>query len=121
MFKIVSIVVMVLLIIGLFNRRTPRIHIPLMSVAFVTDLLLVLYIEWKRSVVEMVVEESASMPLLLQIHVPISIIAFLLYFPLITLGILLARGKKYLQPWHRRFGITFIIFRSLNLITSFFI
>ena len=119
--KIISTFVVALLCIGLWKRRTPKIHIPVMITAFVMDLLSVLYIEYSRSVIEMVVHEAATMPLLLQIHVPISIIAFLLYFPQIILGIMVRRGNKKVQHWHKKVGYTFVLFRGCNYITSLMI
>lgn len=119
--KLISTVVVLLLCVGLWKRRNPNIHIPVMVTAFIIDLLLVLYIEYSRSVIEMVIHEAAEMSLLLKIHVPISITAFLLYFPLIILGVLVRRGNTQWQPWHKRVGITFIVFRGANYITSLMI
>lgn len=119
--QLISTVVVVLLCVGLWKRKNPNIHIPVMASAFVIDFLLVLYIEWSRNVVEMVVNEAAHMSLLLKIHVPISIVAFLMYFPLITLGVVVRRGGAQWQPWHKKIGYTFVIFRGANYITSLMI
>ncbi len=114
--KAFSIFVCVLLIIGYFKRRQKKIHIPVMISAFVIDMIIVLIIEFSRGAIK---TAQAKMGPLMIVHITISVIVVLLYFGQIVSGIKKAKGKTC--NWHGRMGLTLLIFRLGNLVTSFMI
>lgn len=115
--KLISVFVCLLLVIGVLNRRTRRIHIPMMLSAFLIDLSVVLYLEIRRGVVESI--PGRPMTPLLIVHIGISTIVLVLYGLQIHTGIQNAKGRR--SPWHRKVGAAFLLLRFGNLITSFMI
>ena len=115
--KVLSILVCVLLVVGVLNRRNRRVHIPLMLSAFLTDLGMVLYLEIRRHVIESI--PGRPMTPLLIIHISISTIVLVLYGLQIYTGIQNAKGRR--SPWHAKVGAGFLLLRFGNLITSFMI
>lgn len=120
MLKVVSTIVVILLVMGFINRRQRWVHIPVMASAFVIDIALVLYIEANRGVVGGVAR-GEYYDALMMVHLPASIAAVLLYIPLITFGILLARNKNRYRPFHKWTAYSFLFFRGVNYITSLMI
>ena len=115
----VSTMVLLLLATGLyFRRHRPRVHFKFMVAAFVTDVLLLIYIEVTRHAVETVVSEIR---LLLWFHVGVSLGVFACYVTMIVLGRRLLHGHKKVRVKHRNLGITFCVLRSLNYVTSFMV
>jgi len=115
--KLLSVFVCLLLLVGVAYRRRRRIHIPLMLSAFAIDLSMVFYLEIRRGVVESI--PSRPMTTLLFVHILISVLVLVLYGVQITTGIRNLRGPR--RPWHRKAGMTFLLLRFGNLITSFFV
>lgn len=113
--KLLSVLVCVLLVVGVLNRRNRRIHIPLMLSCFLIDLGMVLYLEIRRGVVESI--PGRPMTPLLIIHIIISTVVLVLYASQIYTGLQNAKGRR--SAWHRRIGVTFLFLRFGNLITSF--
>ena len=110
----VNFLVVVIVVVGVLNRRTRRIHIPLMLGALCIDLAMVLYLEITRHVVETL--PGREMTPLLVIHVLISVVVLVLYGVQVTTGIKNARGKR--TTVHRKGMIWFVLFRVGNAITS---
>ncbi|MFQ5462309.1 MAG: hypothetical protein ACE5E5_06740 [Phycisphaerae bacterium] len=110
---IISIVVCVLLIVGVLNRRRKSVHIPLMATAIAIDLAMVLYIELTRGAVHAARER---MGLLMIVHIIISVGVLVLYGIHVWTGIKKARGGS--SPTHGRIMYATITLRILNLITS---
>lgn len=115
---VVSTAVLGILALGFMSRPHPRRHRALMLAAFAIDLGLVLYIEITRGAVERVV---AGVPALLAFHVAISTAVLLCYAGMITLGSRLFAGRFELKLWHRNLGLTFVVLRALNYVTSFLV
>jgi hypothetical protein len=122
---VVSTCVLVLLVIGFAQRGDRRRHRALMLVAFALDLGLVVWIEATRSAVERVV---AGVPALLAFHVAVSTGVLVCYLGMIGLGSRLINtpslhddGRFELRTWHRNLGITFVVLRGLNYVTSFLV
>lgn len=133
MLHLLSTLVLFILAAGLLMRRRPWAHATLMTTAFGTDLLLVLYIEFTRHAVE----SLASTPRgLIWFHASVSTLTLILY------GIMLYLGRQMLAPaavavsssgspllpnhantrrLHRNLGMVFIVARLLNYATSFLI
>lgn len=118
-----STVILLVIAFGLYKRRQPKVHIPVMGLAFVMDIALVLYIEWTRHAIE-TFAESVAVPMdktLLLFHIGVSLVTILLYVALIVSGIRLFRGDAAVRTWHRGLAGAFILFRLTNYATSFFI
>jgi len=110
---LISILVCVLLIVGVLNRRRKTVHIPLMATAIGIDLAMVLYIELTRGAVQAAEER---MGLLMIVHIAISVAVLVLYGIHIWTGIKKARGHS--GPTHGRIMYATVSLRVLNLITS---
>jgi hydrogenase-4 membrane subunit HyfE len=119
-FQIQSIIIVLLLYTGLFNRRNRRIHVGIMSTAIIWDLLLVLQIELNRGAVEKAVKVAENATIL-NVHVAISVITVLLYLVLAYTGIRFLLGHKNLIHIHGYVGPLALILRTATLITSFFL
>ncbi len=114
--ELISCGICVLLVIGVLNRRHKRIHIPLMVSAFISDMTMLLYIEFTRQAIE---TAWTRMSPLMGIHIVLSVIMIGLYVEQIATGIRKARGRRH--PWHGKAGIAFLVCRFGNLITSFMV
>ncbi len=115
---VASTVILVVLAIGLGSRSDRRLHRTLMLVAFAADLAMVLYIEATRGAVEKV---AAGPSPLLWFHVVVSVGVLACYVGMISLGTRLFAGRRELRHWHRYLGVTFVVLRGLNYVTSFII
>ena len=108
-----SLIVCILLVVGVMNRRRKRIHIPIMLSAIVIDLGMVLYIELTRGAVK---QAAAKMGPLMIVHIIISCGVLVLYGMQVWTGIRKARGAT--SGVHRRVMIPLISLRILNFLTS---
>lgn len=115
---VASTMIVVLLAIGFANRGARRRHRALMLLAFSADLAMVVYIEATRGAVEKVV---AGVPALLWFHVVVSLAVLVCYVGMISLGTRLFAGRYELRNWHRNLGVTFVVLRGLNYVTSFMV
>ncbi len=117
----ISTIVLLLIGLGLAQRHQPRVHMPLMILAFVMDLGLVLYIEWSRHAVETLAEglKTPFSHQFLLFHVSVSALTLLLYVALIASGASLFRGRALSRPVHRGLAFAFIACRLTNYVTSF--
>jgi len=115
----ISTLVVALIIAGLWFRvRQRAIHLRLMLAAFVVDLLLLLYIEFTRHAVEKV---AARFHPLIWFHAGVSLAVLLCYLAMIGLGWRMVEGEMRLRKLHRALGVTFVVFRGLNYVTSFLV
>ena len=115
--KLLSVLVCVILVIGVLNRRRKRIHIPLMLTAMVIDVWMVVYLEVRRGVVESIPQRPMT-PLLV-IHILISVCVLVLYGVQVFTGYRNAKGRR--SVWHAPAAKLFLPLRFANLITSFMI
>lgn len=119
MLHLASTVVLLLIASGLWLRkRRPEMHFRLMLAAFCTDVLLVLYIELTRHAVETVVTRIRP---LLWFHAGVSLAVLVCYVVMIRLGRPMLSGKYDTRVLHRYVGVTFVVLRSLNYITSYLV
>lgn len=113
--KILSAFVCVLVVLGVFNRRRRKIHIPMMLSALTIDLGIVLYLELKRGVVESIPGREPSP--LLYFHIALSVVVLMLYSFQVYTGI-----KKKLKglpcPAHKKAAVMFVTARLGNFVTS---
>jgi len=117
MLHVASSLVVVLLAVGLwFRHRRPQLHLRLMISAFALDLLLLLYIEISRHAVEKVMARVSPM---IWFHAAVSVGVLLCYVAMILLGRGILAGQENSRNWHRNVGLTFVVLRSLNYVTSY--
>jgi uncharacterized membrane protein YozB (DUF420 family) len=116
---VASALVLVVIATGLwFRKRRPVVHRALMIAAFAADLSLVIYIEVTRHAVEKVVSRVQAV---LWLHAAISLAVLACYTAMIRLGWRLRQGEEKARPSHRVLGIAFLVFRTLNFVTSFLV
>ena len=115
---VVSTAAMLLLVAGFTFRSERRTHRAFMLAAFAVDMGLVVWIEATRGAVERV---GGDMPALLAFHIAISTGVLVCYVGMISLGTRLFAGRFELKAWHRNLGLTFVVLRSLNYVTSFLV
>lgn len=115
---LVSTAALALLLVGFAFRSERRAHRAFMLAAFTVDLGLVVWIETTRGAVEQI---GGGMPALLGFHVAISTAVLVCYVGMIALGTRLFSGRFELKAWHRNLGMTFVVLRGLNYVTSFLV
>jgi len=119
MLHLASTAVLILIATGLwFRKRNPQVHLRLMLTAFAADVLLVLYIESTRHAVEKVV---AHVRPLIWFHAGVSLGVLVCYVMMILLGRPMLAGRYETRTLHRAVGITFVVLRGLNYVTSFMV
>ncbi|MEK6676217.1 MAG: hypothetical protein AABZ47_11265 [Planctomycetota bacterium] len=114
--KLLSLVACALILCGVAVRRRKWLHIPLMLMAFAIDLGIVIDIEVTRGAIA---AARAKMGPLMIVHICISTVVLILYAVQIVTGIQNARGKR--SRWHKTTGISFVVMRFGNLVTSFMV
>lgn len=119
MLHVLSTLVLVIVAVGFWlRRRQNAVHIRLMISAFLIDLFLVLYIEISRHAVQKVV---ASTSVLVWFHAAVSVLVLVCYVAMIQLGRGLLAGHPMARKWHRMLGMTFVVLRGLNYVTSYLV
>ena len=117
--KAIATLAYTILVSGLVVRKNRRIHPKLMATGIGIDLLLVIVLQVQRSVIQSALTESYS--LLQWGHIGASVIAVLLYFPVVYLGIQRLRGKggPNGRLRHIRWAVTAFAFRSVGFLLMF--
>jgi len=94
-----------------------------MATAITFDLALVIAIEIHAHAIKTAVGpvRGESIAMLLGFHILVSISVVCGYFVLLGLGFQLLRGRTKWRTAHRRLGITVLVLRTVNLVTSFVI
>lgn len=118
-YMLVATVAYALMVMGLFFRHQKQIHYRLMSTSITLDLLIVIILEFSRHAVE--TAAAMTLPIMQQAHILASLIAVLLYFPIVTLGILRLNGNTSPKVWsaHKTIGFTAFIFRTIGFLLMF--
>lgn len=116
MTKIISTIIFIWILFGMYFRKNLKIHQWIMISSFMMDISLVLYIELTRNVVHTSVHPSHPFVVF---HIVISIFVIIAYLIQLFSGYLKARFQQVY--WHKKIGIVFIALRFSNLITSFFV
>lgn len=114
----VSLVALLLVALGLALRRRAKLHMALMTAAFLVDLALLLYVEFTRQAVEKALSGGDA---LLYFHIAVSLGVLVLYVLQIRLGLRLYRGQPIVRVRHRQLGVVFVVLRLLNFVTSFYV
>ncbi|MCH8859310.1 MAG: hypothetical protein IID54_07010 [Proteobacteria bacterium] len=108
-----------LLVAGVLPRKNRRVHMTLMASGIGLDTVLVLTLQVQRQVIQEAVTESFN--LLQAGHILSSTLAFLLYFPVVALGVnqFLGRGGARGRAWHIRLAVTAFCFRTAGFFLMF--
>jgi hypothetical protein len=119
MLHVLSSIVVLLIAAGLWLRhRRPDLHLRLMTAAFVSDLVLLVYIEATRHAVEKVANQGTR---LIWFHAAVSTLVIVTYVAQIAVGRRMLAGTPAPRRVHAVLGITFATLRSLNYVTSFMV
>ena len=104
---------------GFLLRKRRKFHISLMLTGIMSDICLVLYLEFAKGAVEKALQFSLT-PFHMS-HIGFSTGALILYFPLLYLGFLLVRGKGNAATVikHKRVAILALVLRSVGFIFMF--
>ena len=108
------------LVTGLILRKSRVIHSKLMRFGIFLDITIVLILQVQRHAVQTALKFSLSP--LQQAHIGASLIATLLYFPVLYLGWTLLKNpsrSRELRNLHIRVGVTAFIFRSAGFLLMF--
>jgi putative Ca2+/H+ antiporter (TMEM165/GDT1 family) len=116
---VASTIVLVVIALGLwYRRRNRRAHLWLMLSAFTADVLLVLYIELTRHAVETV---ATKIKPIIWFHAGVSLAVLVCYVLMILLGRPMLVGRYETRKLHFIVGVTFVVLRSLNYVTSYMV
>jgi hypothetical protein len=105
---------------GLLLKRRRKPHAALMTLAILTDLGVVLNLQFERGAIQTAVAFTLSP--LQQLHVLASFTATLLYIPVLALGASLyfaAKVNPTQRLWHVRIALTAFVCRSLGFLLMF--
>jgi hypothetical protein len=123
MVGLISTLVLIIIVVGLKYRRLPKVHVPCMSLAFVLDIALLLYVEWSAHAIDTFTKEFTQPTHggLLFFHVAVSLLMVILYIALIISGKQILKGDYARRIPHRNMAGIFLICRLANYITSFMV
>lgn len=109
----------VLMSAGVIFRRERIAHARLMGTAIFIDLALVIILQIQRSAIQVAIGFELSW--LEKTHILFSLLAVILYVPMIYLGLLRYRNKatSFQKTLHHRLGIFTFIFRTLGFVFMF--
>ena len=108
------------LVTGLILRKSRLIHTRLMRFGILLDITIVLILQVQRHAVQTALKFSLSP--LQQAHIGASLIATLLYFPVLYLGWTLLKNparSRDLRNLHIRVGVTAFLFRTAGFLLMF--
>ena len=113
--RVAGLIVFLSIFVGVSLRKKRRVHPPFMITCFVTDLALVLYLEFSRGAVETTVGRMTTE---LAIHVALATVSLMLYVFLIMTGRKVLKGDDSIKPRHFRLAIAFLFVRTAVLVTA---
>lgn len=118
-FQIQSILIYSLMVFGITQRKSRKIHVPTMATVLIWDVILILQIELSRGAVEKA-SQAVVNSMILNIHVAFAVSSVVCYVLLVITGRKLLAGNNQIRAKHRIFGWTAFVLRTLTLATSFF-
>jgi hypothetical protein len=118
MLHVISTFVLLLIAAGVRFRKNTRLHLGLMMAAFVVDISLVAYIEYKRHAIHQATHSPGP---LLAFHIVVSLAVVVMYLVQMQLGRRVLAGIHASKGLHIRLGITFCALRLINYGTSFMV
>ena len=112
MYKLLATVAFLLIVAGWTQRRDRRRHVPLVAAGIALDLALVLILEFGRDVIGMAVGQPWNW--MQWTHIGSSVLAVLLYLPVIGLGLSILSGAAGPAVWtaHRRLATSALALRT---------
>ncbi len=119
-FQTQSILIVLLMIYGVSQRKNKYKHVKTMKTAIIWDLLLVAQIEFTRNAIA-TASKAMTNPTLLNIHISLAISTVLLYGLVAYTGTKLKNGQESIRLRHKLVGVTTLTTRIATLITSFLI
>ncbi|MBN8554247.1 MAG: hypothetical protein J0L93_02285 [Deltaproteobacteria bacterium] len=107
------------MVMGILNRKKNRLaHIRWMSLAMLIDLSIVGILEYQRDAIQTTIDMKLGF--VQQIHIAVSLMAVLFYFPTIYFGWMLYWGKRTLRlKTHKWLGILVFLLRTIGFVTMF--
>ncbi len=107
------------MICGYWERKNRKSHVRLMSFAIFLDLALVITLELRREAIETAI--SMTFGPLQQAHIFFSLVATILYFPILFFGFYLWKnpGPSPIKTWHIRLGKVAFFCRTLGFFLMF--
>lgn len=118
LFQAQSLGIVLLMTVGILYRRSPSLHVRIMSLAMIWDVLLILQIELSRSAI-LKASKAVTNAMMLNIHVSIAVTTVLLYGFMVYSGRRLLSGDGQVRSKHRLLGYTTYFMRILTFATSF--
>jgi len=119
-FQIQSTLILLLLWVGVINKKNRGLHVKLMSIGIIWDILLVLQIELTRGAIAKA-SKVVTNEWLLNFHVTIAVSTVVLYGFMVYFGRKLLKGDNSVRAKHKLLGIITITLRTLTYITSFLV
>ncbi len=117
-FQIQSVIIVLILTFGIYQRKNRTIHMKTMWTAIIWDILLVLQIELNRGAI-LKASKALSNPFILNFHVTMAVLCVVGYFFLLYSGRLLNLGDSDKRKWHKRIGFSTYALRLITFITSY--
>ena len=107
------------LVSGYLSRKRRRAHVTLGLTGIFLDIALVVYLQVTRHAVQ--TAAAFTLKGLQQMHIGVSTVALVLYFPVLLLGMNLFHDSKNLRlrALHKRIAVTALIFRTLGFLFMF--
>jgi uncharacterized membrane protein YozB (DUF420 family) len=113
-----SLFIVLLMIVGIINRKRRNMHVKIMGTAIVWDVILILQIELNRSAI-LKASKAMTNSSALNIHVTIAVLTVVLYGFMIHSGRKILANQIELKKRHRMLGWTTLTMRILTFLTSF--
>lgn len=107
------------MVLGFAFRKQRKRHVPLMHFAIITDLTLVLVLEFQRSAIKTAV--GLTLDWMQQTHVTVSTLAAVCYIPMLWMGWAILRGKSgpNTARRHKILGWVTFALRTLGFVFMF--
>jgi hypothetical protein len=113
-----SLCIVLLMIVGIYFRRSRQLHVKIMSMSMIWDVLLILQIELSRSAI-LKASKAMENALALNIHVSIAVSTVILYAFMVHSGRKLLAHQGNFRRRHKLLGWTTLFMRILTFVTSF--
>lgn len=117
-FQIQSTLIVLLMIVGVIQKKNRNLHVKIMISAIIWDVLLILQIELSRGAINKASKVAAN-PTILTVHIALAITTVLFYILMFYTGQKMLKNDMTIRGKHKAFGITTLLLRIATYITSF--
>ncbi len=119
LYQILATLSYIVLFSGILLRKNRKVHPPFMLVGVISDIVLVLILEFSRGAIETAF--SGSVTLFQGVHIVTSSLAVLFYLPTVYYGFLRLKPKpsQKVKKRHKLLGVTAFTFRTIGFIFMF--